>query len=72
MEQKIRELCGLNGHGEELVRDVIVPEGAEVIYTCGEDGMVRAWAGGGADDDVEMGGTSSKTSKKRKNKNPKT
>jgi hypothetical protein len=53
-------------HGEELVRDVFVPEGADVVYTCGEDGMVRMWRGKGNDDgDVEMGGTM-KSSKKRK------
>jgi hypothetical protein len=48
----------LGGHGEELVRDVLLAE--EVVYTCGEDGLVRAWKSEG-DGDVEMGGT-----KKRK------
>ena len=61
-ESRIR-LAG--GHGEELVRDILLPDDASVVYTCGEDGMVRAWRGeGGGDADVEMGGTSS--SKKRK------
>lgn len=42
-------------HGEELVRDLFVTEGAGVVFTCGEDGMVRQWKGG--DEDVEMSGT---------------
>ncbi|QDS71963.1 hypothetical protein FKW77_001151 [Venturia effusa] len=46
-------------HGEEVVRDVFVSEGADVIFTCGEDGMVRQWKGQ-EDGDVEMGGTKSK------------
>lgn len=51
------------GHGEELVRDVLIPEGAGVVYTCGEDGIVRVWKA--EDEDVDMGGTS-KVGKKRK------
>ncbi|KIW02682.1 uncharacterized protein PV09_06119 [Verruconis gallopava] len=54
------------GHGEELVRDVLITDGAKVVYTCGEDGAVRVWKGqGDDDDDVEMGGTS-RVGKKRK------
>jgi hypothetical protein len=56
----------LGAHREELVRDVFIPESANVVYTCGEDGMVRQWRGPrDGDGDVEMGGTT-KAAKKRK------
>ncbi|TID20989.1 WD40 repeat-like protein [Venturia nashicola] len=48
----------VGGHGEEVVRDVFVSEGANVVFTCGEDGMVRQWKGQ-QDGDVEMDGTKS-------------
>lgn len=63
-EDKRIRLAG--AHGEELVRDVLLPDGAKVVYTCGEDGAVRLWrAGEDGDGDVEMGGTT-KAGKKRK------
>lgn len=31
-------------HGEEVVRDVCVIPGAQAALTCGEDGIVKAWA----------------------------
>jgi WD40 repeat protein len=49
----------VGGHGEELVRDVLFA-GNDVVYTCGEDGIVRAWKNE-SDGDMEMSGT-----KKRK------
>lgn len=56
----------VGGHGGELVRDVLIPEGADVVFTSGEDGMVRVWKAEG-DGDVEMEGISSATpGKKRK------
>jgi WD40 repeat protein len=62
-DKKIR-LVG--AHGEELVRDVFIPTGAKVVYTCGEDGMMRQWRVHEDDDgDVEMGGTA-KVGMKRK------
>jgi WD40 repeat protein len=62
-EDKRIRLVG--GHGEEIVRDVLVTDGLGVVYTCGEDGKVRIWrSDGDADEDVEMGGTV--TGKKRK------
>lgn len=54
-EDRIR-LAG--SHGEELVRDVFISEGSNVVFTCGEDGMVRQWKGQ-RDVDVEMEGTKS-------------
>lgn len=51
------------GHGEELVRDVLLLESANRVFTCGEDGFVRCWQGD-TQQDVEMGGT--KTKKRRK------
>jgi hypothetical protein len=30
-------------HGEEPVRDVLIDEQAQRIFTCGEDGHVRLW-----------------------------
>jgi WD40 repeat protein len=43
-----------NAHGEELVRDLFIAEGASVVYTCGEDGKVSQWKD--KDEDVEMSG----------------
>ncbi|KAF2427403.1 WD40 repeat-like protein [Tothia fuscella] len=56
-ENKIESAVQLKGaHGEELVRDLFIAEGASVVFTCGEDGMVRQWKNAG-DEDVEMSGT---------------
>jgi WD repeat-containing protein 89 len=35
------ELVG--GHGEEIVRDVYVDADSKIVYSCGEDGIVRQW-----------------------------
>lgn len=40
LNERIR-LAG--GHGQEVVRDVLVLPSQSVVFTCGEDGMVRAW-----------------------------
>ncbi|KAL4871237.1 hypothetical protein BDV12DRAFT_32675 [Aspergillus spectabilis] len=40
-EQNIWRLPG--GHGEEVVRSVYVDEQNQSVFTCGEDGFVRAW-----------------------------
>ncbi|KAF2140189.1 uncharacterized protein K452DRAFT_288955 [Aplosporella prunicola CBS 121167] len=37
-------------HGEEIVRDFYFAPNSTTLYTCGEDGHVRAWSGAGADD----------------------
>jgi WD40 repeat protein len=46
------------GHGDELIRDVFMSNGSNVVFTCGEDGMVRQWKGQ-RDEDVDMGSTKS-------------
>ncbi|KAK7545035.1 WD domain protein [Phyllosticta citribraziliensis] len=33
-------------HGDEIVRDVWVDESSGTLFSCGEDGKVRAWDGG--------------------------
>ncbi|KAL4806505.1 WD40-repeat-containing domain protein [Aspergillus unguis] len=40
-EQNVWRLPG--GHGEEVVRSVYVDEQNQSVFTCGEDGFVRAW-----------------------------
>jgi WD40 repeat protein len=36
-------ICLEGGHGEELVRDYLVDDDGGVVWTAGEDGVVRAW-----------------------------
>jgi WD40 repeat protein len=48
------ELVG--GHREEIVRDVYVDADSKVIFSCGEDGMVRQWCEHEMND-VEMAGS---------------
>ena len=31
------------GHGEEIIRSMVVDNGSSCVFTAGEDGMVRAW-----------------------------
>ncbi|KAL4997872.1 WD40-repeat-containing domain protein [Aspergillus recurvatus] len=40
-EQNLWRLPG--GHGEEVVRSIYVDEQNQSVFTCGEDGFVRAW-----------------------------
>ncbi|OCL02231.1 WD40 repeat-like protein [Glonium stellatum] len=51
------------GHGEEIIRDVVSDVHNNTTFTCGEDGQVRAWKFGGAEEmdvgseeDDEFGG----------------
>jgi WD40 repeat protein len=41
------------GHGTELVRDTLLEEDLRVVFTCGEDGVVKQWRAQD-DEDVEM------------------
>ncbi|KAG8624289.1 hypothetical protein KVT40_007356 [Elsinoe batatas] len=69
-----RALSLPDGHGEEVVRDVLLDEGNRTIVSCGEDGMVRVWAvpDGGADGmEVEEDEAESKKEKKRRQKEKK-
>jgi hypothetical protein len=52
------------GHGEEIVRDFFIADRSRVIFTCGEDGLVKQWKEQ-SPEDVEMGGMQS--SKRKKN-----
>ncbi|THC95627.1 hypothetical protein EYZ11_004889 [Aspergillus tanneri] len=47
------------GHGEEIVRSVYLDEQSQSVFTCGEDGFVRAWKPD--DDKMEMEESSTKT-----------
>lgn len=51
------------GHGEEIVRDVVVDERGGVCYTCGEDGRVRGWRIGEGEGGMEV---EEETAKKEK------
>jgi WD40 repeat protein len=46
----------IGGHGEEVVRDVYIDAEFKIIFTCGEDGVVKQWRES-EDPDIEMGGT---------------
>lgn len=34
-----------SGHGSEVVRGAAILDGQNVVFTCGEDGMVKVWKG---------------------------
>jgi WD repeat-containing protein 89 len=46
------------GHGTELVRDFFVATDSKVVFTCGEDGVVKQWTDHDAVD-IEMSGIQS-------------
>jgi WD repeat-containing protein 89 len=60
-------------HGEEVVRDIVLDPFSGTYFTCGEDGLVKAWRdderGRGesrADHDVEMADVDQPKRKKRR------
>ncbi|KAF2218147.1 WD40-repeat-containing domain protein [Elsinoe ampelina] len=66
-----RALSLPDGHGEEVVRDVLLDEVSKTVISCGEDGMVRVWAvpDAGADGmEIEEDEAESKKEKKRRKK----
>jgi len=54
------------GHGEDIIRDFLIPDGHRVIFTCGEDGYVRQWTGL----ESNIGGDIEAQSAKRKHQTP--
>ncbi|KAE8151033.1 WD domain protein [Aspergillus avenaceus] len=51
-------------HGEEVVRSVYLDEQSQSVFTCGEDGFVRAWK----PESGEIPADESKTSRPKRNK----
>jgi WD40 repeat protein len=41
------------GHGEDIVRDVLVSDDLGAVFTCGEDGSVRLWVDSKSDRDSQ-------------------
>ncbi|KAJ5167228.1 uncharacterized protein N7482_006009 [Penicillium canariense] len=56
-------------HGDEVVRSVYLDEQSQSVFTCGEDGFVRAWRPADAgDDDAQAQAGSAKTSRPKDKK----
>ncbi|KAJ5096734.1 hypothetical protein N7456_007455 [Penicillium angulare] len=54
-------------HGEEVVRSVYLDDKTQSVFTCGEDGYVRAWKPNGGENQAQTGFKSSRP-KERKQK----
>ncbi|KAL4818513.1 WD40-repeat-containing domain protein [Aspergillus spinulosporus] len=65
-EQNLWRLPG--GHGEEVVRSVHIDEQNQSVFTCGEDGFVRAWKPEGEQGQETPVGTPRHKEKKTKEK----
>ncbi|KAF7718180.1 Uncharacterized protein PECH_005641 [Penicillium ucsense] len=56
-------------HGEEVVRSVYLDEQSQAVFTCGEDGFVRAWRPvDGASQDVQGPASSAKVQRPKEKK----
>ncbi|KAF2841267.1 WD40 repeat-like protein [Patellaria atrata CBS 101060] len=66
--QSYSRLNFAGAHGNEIVRDVLVD--ASTIYSCGEDGHIRAWKASSTGEAMETEGTE-KASKDKKKKHRK-
>ncbi|OGM50009.1 WD domain protein [Aspergillus bombycis] len=53
-------------HGEEVVRSIYLDEQSQSVFTCGEDGFVRAWKPESGD--AQGDDSSNKTARPKKNK----
>ncbi|KAK1144650.1 hypothetical protein N8T08_004954 [Aspergillus melleus] len=56
------------GHGEEIVRSVYLDEQSQSVFTCGEDGFVRAWKPQGEGMDTEDSSTKTARPKGKRGK----
>ncbi|KAF5857685.1 hypothetical protein ETB97_005442 [Aspergillus alliaceus] len=63
-QQNLWRLPG--AHGEEVVRSVYLDEQSQSVFTCGEDGFVRAWKPESGEEQADE--SSSKTARPKKNK----
>ncbi|KAJ5294854.1 hypothetical protein N7508_009675 [Penicillium antarcticum] len=55
-------------HGEEVVRSVCLDEQSQSVFTCGEDGFVRAWKLGEEGASVQAGSARSRPKKEKKDR----
>jgi len=61
----------VTGYGSDVVRDFLMDGSSNVLFTCGEDGHVRAWGSDETSASASVGHSEDMSSKISKKKPPK-